>query len=247
MKLETKAFYIQKDGNKEEEYEDAFYYDLSAGVVSIADGASQAYASKLWANILVKAFVQKIPSLEEGIAKQSFQEWIKPLAEEWKNEIPWNDLPWNEEMKAERGSFSTFLGVKFIRDESRPDIAIWYALAVGDCCLFQIRKNKLIEAFPVRKSSDFGIDPDLICTRHEYNRVESLQVKTGKCEVGDLVILATDAFAQWFLSSYEAREKPWRKLQTMTQEEFKNLIKNLRRSNKIRNDDVTLVCVRFRR
>ena len=43
-----------------------------------------------------------------------------------------------------------------------PEISVWKAVSVGDCCLFIIRDDKLIEKFPIEVDSDFDNTPSLI-------------------------------------------------------------------------------------
>jgi hypothetical protein len=60
------------------------------------------------------------------------------------------------------------------------------------------------------------------------------------------LLLLTDALAAWFLQQYESKERPWTLLQGLGSEaDFEELVAGLRKENKIRNDDVTAVCIRM--
>lgn len=66
----------------------------------------------------------------------------------------------------------------------------------------------------------------------------------GVLDKGDTLILATDAFSQWFLKTYENGGKPWNLLSSVSNnEDFVNLVNRCRESRKMRNDDVTTVVI----
>jgi hypothetical protein len=58
----------------------------------------------------------------------------------------------------------------------------------------------------------------------------------------------TDALAQWFLRGTEGGGKPWERLESILQAPqpeaaFASCVEELRNSQQLRNDDVTLVAV----
>jgi hypothetical protein len=56
----------------------------------------------------------------------------------------------------------------------------------------------------------------------------------------------TDAISCWFLQEYENGNDPWITLDDITtQEEFIVFIMDLRRKKMIRNDDVTMISIKF--
>lgn len=60
---------------------------------------------------------------------------------------------------------------------------------------------------------------------------------------GDILVLATDAFSQWFLDSYLKGQKPWKKMEK-NMGEMEEFIEKLRHDKKIENDDVTCIMIR---
>jgi len=246
--IKVKVFYLQKDGYRPEQNDDAFSHDVPNGRLAIADGATTAYESGLWARIIVDTFVTNPPKPDQD----SLIPWLEPLVDQWKKKVFGEELPWYKLAKAQQGSSAALLGMQFTlppeNSVESPDFSIpWQALAIGDACLFQIRVNKLIKAFPVEESTNFGITPSLLSTRLEgkylSHTLNKLEIQQGECEIGDLFILATDAFAQWFLHSTEAGEKPWFKVKDLTESEFVALMNSLHQEKKIRNDDVTVLVV----
>jgi len=116
---------------------------------------------------------------------------------------------------------------------------------VGDSCLFQLRDERVMCAFPIEQSSSFGIVPDLVTTgsRGREMMAHAARRTHGHWRCGDTFFLATDALSCWFLRSWESGDEPWkilRDLDTDAQPLFEEWIANLRKEGAARNDDVTL-------
>jgi hypothetical protein len=240
--LRVQTFSLPKQGYQPEEYEDAWAY--TATRLALADGASDAFESQLWAQALVQAFIHQPPELHRA----ALLDWLAAPIQVWKEGIHWQRLSWYAEEKARRGAFATLLGVTFAWSTAdgagETDAMVpWAAMAVGDVCLFQIHAEEVIVHFPVQRAADFGTTPPLLSSRLDYNRrsLEALRTCTGESWPGDLFVLATDALAAWFLSQVETGARPWQRLIGLTEDTFAALVASLRREGVIRNDDVTLV------
>jgi hypothetical protein len=148
-------------------------------------------------------------------------------------------MPWYLEEELSAGAFAAFLGVTFT-GRSR-----WHSGAIGDCCLFLVRGDRLYRAFPIRRSRDFGNHPRLLCSCRQGRTAKVKRSRvTGDWRSGDVMLLATDALAQWFLRNVEDGGEPWKELLGVEcQEQFESLIQQTRDQNAIRNDDVTMVVV----
>jgi hypothetical protein len=152
-------------------------------------------------------------------------------------------MPWYLEAGLIQGAFATFLGL--VIEERK-----WYAVAVGDSCLFQIRRDELIRSFPVAQAADFSNTPWLVGSRtspREVPHKNGLQ-QVGDCQPGDRLWLMTDALAQWFLTQAESGGKPWQALarvsdEASSEQSFASWIEELRSARQLRNDDVTLLAV----
>jgi hypothetical protein len=243
MRIHSEAFWLPKAGNTEEEYEDAFWpeepVDSSLDVfrVAIADGATEASFSALWAQLLVKAYCEG--KFDEGL----YEEALTDLQTQWIQGIGSQPLPWYAEQKVLDGAFSSLLGVTFKEASSTAvnnDSVLWKAMAVGDSCLFHVRDDRLIKAFPLNNSSDFNNRPALISSRQEFNEPlpNSIFTCEGTLEIDDSLYLMTDALACWFLSDLEQGHEPW-KIKHWVQ--IESWITRLRQTKQIRNDDVTIV------
>jgi serine/threonine protein phosphatase PrpC len=229
-RLGCRAFAVPKAGNSREELEDACAGDPETGRFAIADGASESAFAGMWASLLVETFVEK---------RGRWPAWLTSVRKRWQENCQPADMAWYLEEKLAEGAFATFLGVSFA------GLNRWKAVAVGDCCLFLIRGERLRRAFPVRHSQDFTNHPALLCSRSHggARKVKHLSI-LGDWRVGDLMVLASDALAQWFLRKVEEGEKPWMDLhQVECQEHFVAWIQQMRESKEIRNDDVTTILI----
>ena len=116
-------------------------------------------------------------------------------------------------------------------------------------CLFQIRKNKLLRAFPIEDSTEFSLTPALLSTLKAYNEksLKSLRTCSGECKFGDIFLLQTDAVAEWFLRQIQIGDEPWHKLLSLDWRNWQKLIVNLRKKKLMRIDDVTLLILKILR
>lgn len=240
--IRWRAFHLHKDGNQPDEYEDAFAANAKAGRFAVADGASESSFASLWAKLLVDGFV----GLREGRTSLG---WLTPLQHRWAEAVDHLEVDWFGEEKRQAGAFATFLGLSFKNPQVGKD-GRWQALIVGDCCLFQVRDNALCGAFPLCRSADFGIRPQLLGSRCKPGRDElSLaKKKLGKWKNGDRFFLMTDALAQWFLWTNEQQTKPWAPLlKKITQPDaldaMTDYVEQLRHSGELKNDDITLLVI----
>jgi hypothetical protein len=247
--LSCRAFRLPCQGNGLEECQDALAADAERSRFAIADGAAESPYSSLWAQLLVEEFVRQSERLIP------WEKWLPALQKRWAvvcglapspRQSEETGVPWYLEVGLRHGAFATFLGL-VIEDRS------WYATAVGDSCLFQVRQDELIRAFPVIRAADFSNTPWLIGSRtspYEVPHKNGLQTQ-GDCQPGDRLWLMTDALAQWFLTQAENGGKPWLALASLEQtaegasaeQTFAAWIEGLRTARQLRNDDVTLVAI----
>jgi hypothetical protein len=242
MQVSAYSYSVQKAGNRVEEYEDAYW---PLGTVdecgtsfsfAVADGATEASYSKVWARLLVEAYCKG------QLQEPDLSETLLNLQTMWKESVGAQPLPWYAEEKIRDGAFSSLLGLTIQEGESAGgEPGIWEAMAVGDSCLFQVRDDELINSFPLNHSEKFNSRPTLLSSNPTFNERLSEYVfkMTGEWHVGDVFYLMTDALACWFLKVVEDGEKPW-KIRRSTQESFEGWIGKLRKEGAIRNDDVTM-------
>jgi hypothetical protein len=209
--------------------------------VAIADGASTASGSGLWARMLVQAST-------DGIAP-----WSRPgyrsrvlgtLRERWRQlaaaALP-PDAPWFAAAALDRGAFATLLRLD-VRGNA------WRAEAWGDSCLFHLRDGRLIEALPCRAPADFEQDPFLLASLpgHDHGLSQRLVQHQGSLRRGDTLLLASDALACWLLAT-GAWSEALERLETLPDPAgCQAWIEDLRQRRGLKDDDCTLVRVSFR-
>ena len=237
--MDSRAFWLTKRGNEPDDYEDACAVDSAQGRFAIADGATESSFARTWAKLLVDQYVE-LPVRWQ----QRWRDWLPPLQQRWVEEVGRRPLPWYAESKVEQGAFATFLGLLVEPVKCQR----WWAVAVGDSCLFQVRDDQLLTAFPLIAASEFSNQPSLIGSRTPVDVVTAERERFchGECRSGDRFFLATDALAHWVLKQHEQGAQPWQTILTACQppaDTFAAWIETLRDAHEIRNDDVTLIVI----
>lgn len=232
------ALSLPKRGHSAEEYEDAFAGNAALGRFAIADGATESSFAGLWARLLVNRFLRQPVGL-----KQPWADWLPPLQQRWNREVRSQPLPWYAEEKVDQGAYATFLGLVLQGER-------WQAVAVGDSCLFHVREGQLLQAFPVSRSEEFGNTPALVGSRATTpEMVQRRAVRAeGDWQVGDWLLLMTDALAQWFLAEGEADRRPWEAVRQLLTgsagpADMSAWVEPLRQQGALRNDDVTFLAL----
>src|SRR5216683_2957933 len=200
--LAWQALFTPKRGNTPEEYEDAFAAEPALGRFAVADGASECSFAGLWARLLVQHVVGASNGLE-----WNDEEWLQALRQHWSDEVDMRPLPWYAETKREQGAFATLL-LLTLQPPSAGKTGHWHAVTVGDSCLFRVREGRLLAAFPLEASSEFGRNPELVGSRSTAPQVTPQQAH-GECRSGEQYLLMTDALARWFLRASEEGNRPW--------------------------------------
>ncbi|MCY4475991.1 MAG: protein phosphatase 2C domain-containing protein [Chloroflexi bacterium] len=246
-------FWLPKAGNRTDEYEDASraLYPQRIGTsgrglarVAVTDGASDAAFAREWANVLVDAFVSRTPDLD-GLSPESLSGWLEPAQDEWHDQVPWDRIPWHGEAKARAGAFATLLGLTIGASSPRTNRFSWQAMAIGDCCLFIVRDDRLQVSFPLEAHAEFDNNPALVCSNPTSveGLWEEVRQDSGECVAGDLIIVATDAIAAWFLAQNAIEKKPWETLAELQSSVWDDWVAEQRREGLMRNDDTTVVII----
>ncbi len=251
MRVRTHVHALHKAGNAATEYEDAYDYGWSpdSGTpvfrCAVADGATEASFSALWATKLVRAYCNGI------IAGHTLAESLHSSQQEWLTQV--SAAPareWYVEEKLKHGAFSSLVGLTLRNERDGQATGKWDALAVGDSCLFQVRGAELLVRFPVARAVEFNNRPFLLSSNPAGNTglIENTNTFTGTWEAGDRFYLITDALAHWFLQAHERGARPSHTLTQLEDDDrddarFMKFISEQRASQALRNDDVTLLTV----
>ena len=244
------AFQVLKAGSNENDCNNAYDYSLEEQRFAIADGWAESFFSHLWAKTLVTGLVATAP-FQFLESEQDLVEWLEPIQTAWRKIIEW-ESPQIDSNQAEIGAFSTLLGMQLLAPEpvsllpeTKPadEQMRWQAIAVGNSCVFQIRRDHLNYAFPLSRSDQFN-NSMLISSVASKNQQIWRQFHQCQeiCYETDLFFLMTSSLAKWFLLEYEAGRKPWAELYYLeSQNKFQSFIASLRNSGQILNNDVTLL------
>jgi hypothetical protein len=246
----TTSFWLPRAGNDAAEYEDAFQphkdgrHSARRLRFAMADGASESMLSGRWADVLTRTWCKAPRNRIVEVLADATGQWdgqlAAYLADRQRLDRP---IQWFEEPGLDKGAFATFLGLHFTT--RRSNVGSWLAIALGDTCLFHVRGEELLSAFPVKASADFGSSPKLVPSKPADVESVALHVEErhGEWHSGDLFVLATDALSAWFLAEVEAGRQPWEQVLGFTargQAAFAEWANGLRAQGRLRNDDVTV-------
>ena len=234
------------------ECEDAHAWNTRRAAV--CDGASRAFASGRWAALLARAFLateldgsQGEETVGEGA--RVLDGWLSESRGLWAEQTAQGaDVPVYIRGALARGSAATFVGVDTRDVSSRHPgagpLLEYRAFAVGDSCLFHLREGHPTALFPLDRPDQFDTHPSLVPTRAEalQSLARVLRCTSGACGPHDVLLLLTDALAQWAL---EAAAEPgsgvWRFLEHAGEDEFGVRVRELRAARAMKEDDVSLV------
>lgn len=239
--LRAVQFLLPKEGAEAAECEDAIGVNVAAGRFAVADGATEAFDARSWAQRLAEGWVTTDAPV---LTAEAFNGWVaeqgSALHESWAGRA----LPWYAEEKARRGSFAAFVGVQFETGNGAP---AWTALALGDSCLIQQRGPQIARALPVSDHRQFTSTPVLVPSRNQLHDAafQQLQVEHGTFAPGDVLWLMSDATAEWFLRSAAERDVVLAQLNNFLAHnrapETVELFQEQRRARRIKDDDVAII------
>ena len=122
-------------------------------------------------------------------------------------------------------------------------------LRSANSVLFHVRDGRLLTHLPALGSGDFNSTPEGICTLPgRLSRMSGqLTFQRGRLAPGDLIFVATDAFAKWMITRVERGDEVlWPMLGSMWHPSvFTRLVNAERRTKALDGDDVTLLRIRL--
>lgn len=258
MQPQIVVYSTQKEGYEPTEWEDGAAAcpvatsrgaGLSQVRFAVADGATETYESRVWVCQLIGSFMS--PDQAGGASwpeldRASMSAWFKSMQEQWPRVAP-PPRDTIEETKLDRGTLATFVGGELAGlDSPRP---LWRAVALGDAVLFHVRDGQLVEHFPPLRSADFDSAPNGIGTLPKWlgQMSSQLLLRQGQLAPGDMIFVASDAFAKWMITCVETGEATlWPMLGELVHPSgFIQLVAAQRRAMAMKDDDVTLMRIRL--
>ena len=247
MRFEARTFWLSKDADEPEQFQDAFTVDAERGVAAIADGVSSAIFSGPWARLLTQATVAEPPNLDDPA---TFQDWLARNRAAWSSQIDVGKLTWYQRPKMVDGAMTTLLWIELDPAELGEDgLAKNYRLrmfAIGDTCMFHLRDGQTLSKFPLESSSEFGLNPAVVASiDRKRDHLLAFKAAEADCLPGDLLVLCTDAIALWAYERAEAGEPvAWENYWDLDPAAWRDEIFSLRDASQMRFDDSTLVLLR---
>lgn len=251
MIFSVKTWWTPKAGYDASEYEDAY----SVGEISdngplrlaVADGATGATFSALWADLLATDYTSG------RLTTETIPTRVPYLARDWAKRVQSHPLPWYAQAKvSNEGSHAALLGVTL-----SPATGTYQAMVIGDCIFFHLRPTetgsenyRLIRSFPYARWTDFNGNPVLIGTKPttQTNINSHTVVQSGTVQAGDVLYLMSDALGAWFLREIEKERSPWLWLAPLDlpngDATLTTMVRDLRDNKRLKNDDVTVIRVK---
>ncbi|HXS01944.1 MAG TPA: hypothetical protein VN724_15310 [Pyrinomonadaceae bacterium] len=241
--LQLRQLLLPKLDHEASECEDAIAVDTQTCRFAVADGATEAFDARNWAERLAQHWVQR----KSTLTLEEFREWVAAEGRELHDS--WNGLTlsWYSEEKARKGSFAALVGVELdLKNES----ASWKAIALGDTCLLHCRKGTLVKSLPLKCSESFNSAPVLVASDsslHETS-MQSVVTDSGICQAGDVLLLLSDAAASWCLQRFENKDLDVPEfLSVKSDGELQEFFDTERMAGRIRNDDLAIVRIEIKR
>jgi hypothetical protein len=241
--LETRQLLLPKLGHEPSECEDAIGVDTQNWRFAVADGATEAFDARNWAQRLAQHWVQN----QSALTAEEFREWA--AAEGRELHESWNSLSlsWYAEEKARNGSFAAFVGVELNLTTESPS---WRAIALGDSCLLHCRQGRLLKSFPMSTSESFNNGPALLASDSSILEasIQTVVVDSGNCKSGDVLVLLSDGVASWYLERVEKGDlDPSELLERKQDDDLRLFFDNERLAGRMRNDDVAVLRIEIKR
>lgn len=196
--FKTRQLLLPKSGATRDECEDAISVDARARRFAIADGATEAFDARGWAERLALGWTKAEVSPH---TQKEFISWASGEGAAWAATWIGRALPWYAAEKRRAGSFAAFVGLEFEEDAGA---LRWRAAAVGDACLVSVRAGKVRGAMPLTDYRDFNSTPRLVPSIEAVAtmRESDVVIAEGAFESSTIFWLLSDAIAAWYLRAF---------------------------------------------
>ena len=245
--LTINQFLHPKTGHTLSECEDAVAKNRKGNRFAVADGATEAFDSRTWAQQIANSWVELPGCLSSCEFWQFLTDEGRALSDSWSR----RKLPWYSEEKARIGSFAAFVGVDI---DLLSETASWRAVALGDSCVIQLRNREIVTVLPIGSSADFGTTPVLAPSNTSLQADAATQITSDKgyFEEGDLLLLLSDAVASWLLrlseeGDLESVSELMALLNQGDKQALRQVFANERTSKHLKDDDIAVISIQASR
>lgn len=259
---QTRFFVVAKSNDDLVKCEDACAISEDRRVYGLSDGVSSSNFPRPWASLLAQSWVNNPKEFSQSVKEQRLDDWIDRLSAQWKEWIYRVWLPAINNRNSAQGqppipssvaddviqggASATFLGLRFNSQN-------WECFAIGDTCLFLLRKDEhgnytCQRAFPIERSSDFNSNPATLSTLPNANTRIHVHYLYESLQPEDIFVLATDALATWILQCVEeGRSSIWPYLLGIQNDQkFKKFVNQMRKNRDqlhMNDDDTSLMII----
>ena len=136
MQISIKGYITSKESELFYDCADRYAYNISQNKFAISDGVSKSFFPKIWADVLVKKWVDSNENDKTKLLNECQKEWLKQVTEIVnKPEAKWfTKNAFNRKVPG----LATFVGLRFFPKGKK---WFWKAEALGDSFLFFIPEN----------------------------------------------------------------------------------------------------------
>lgn len=236
--LRTRQLLLPKAGATRDECEDAISVDATTRRFAIADGATEAFDARGWAQRLATAWTTTdvLPD-----TPKDFISWASGEGAAWASAWSERTLPWYAAEKRRAGSFAAFIGVEFEEDA---EALRWRAAAVGDACLVRVCAGEVCGAMPLSDYRDFNATPRLVPSVEAFAtmRASDVAIAGGRVESPTVFWLLSDAVAAWCLRFFAEKSPRVSEFENLLLDaddaSLASFIEEERAALRLRDDDV---------
>lgn len=242
MQISIKGYITSKESELFYDCADRYARNTDLHKFAISDGVSKSFFPKIWADVLVNNWVNKIWNTDEEFIEVCQKKWLEQVTEI----VNKPDAKWftKNAFNRKESGLATFVGLRFFKKKKD---WYWKADALGDSFLFFVPskiKDFSKECIVLSSKQEpivFDNFPDCLSSLGNNHKGEK-QLKENPLTAGTFYLM-TDALAEWFLNErYDAISKidVWQ-----NQKDFERFVDEERYNKKLGNDDTAYLSIKL--
>jgi hypothetical protein len=254
-----RSFILPREGTDLDHCADKLAFNPDAARYVVTDGVGTSFLPSSWAQIIADHFVNRECDYEN---EAMFTFWLGECSHEWHKWVQNDWLPlarknsgqedWSREIG--RGAATTLVGCSFSREallqHGTTPISV---TVVGDAEFFLLSPSEdaagrwICKDYYRLQYEDFGHTTETLASpdRRVERDFKRVHVKRDvQAKLGDCIILATDALAQWLLLQMQQGKDPWQEvLSIFHHDAFRDFVYSSRSTGEMEIDDTTIMIV----
>lgn len=232
------AHLLQHEGSVDHYYEDAAAFNCRSGYAAVADGVTISCRSDLLADSLTRNYVAGEFNLDNPNERDL---WWKQCVREWMVTLTrlYPHMSSEEQDRYEKlGSAATIIAFRLLPPAS------YFLYGIGDCCAFWFLNGQLVGMEP--ELSVFNNSPQSLGTKSAAGAERLIVLSEGMLK-GDLLVLASDAMSEYFITHkpWDHDSSFWELLESGDDRWFGTKAKEAKANKVLTDDDYTVLVLRF--